>query len=222
MDEGRPRPACCSKLGVLQWNVMRVGPQPQKSVPDPEHRFLLEGVPWWAYVALRDTLDDTGIRMTYLEGSLELMSPSETHEEEKKLLARLLEVWADEMDMDLRGFGSTTYRREAQRRGLEPDECYALGPKDKDVAPQVAIEVVVSRTLIDKLDVCAGLGVAEVWIWHSATRSIAVHRLAGGRYEESDRSALVPDLDLALLASFVRPGESHTALAKAYRAALRG
>jgi hypothetical protein len=31
---------------------------------------------------------------------------------------------------------------------------------------------------------------------------------------------IVPDLDLALLATFVKPGESHTALAKAYRAAL--
>jgi len=107
-----------------------------------EQRFLLERVPWWTYVALRDALDDTGIRMTYLEGSLELMSPSERHEEEKTIIARLLETWAVERAIDLRGFGNTTFRREAERRGLEPDECYVIGPKQEGTAPQIAIEVV--------------------------------------------------------------------------------
>ncbi|MEK7863430.1 MAG: Uma2 family endonuclease [Chloroflexota bacterium] len=194
---------------------------------DAEQRFLLEGVPWWTYVALRDALEDAGTRMTYVEGTLELMSPSETHEEEKKLIARLIEAWADEKNVDLRGFGSTTYRREAEKRGLEPDECYVLGPKDADAVPQIAIEVVVASPLVDKLDVYARLGVPEVWIWHSATRSLVVHRLLvtdspGVRYDSHDRSAILADMDLALLASFVRAGESHTALAKAYRAALRG
>lgn len=194
------------------------------SVPasgEPERRFLLEGVPWWTYVGLRDALDHSGLRMTYLEGRLELMSPSDTHEEEKSLIARFIEAWAEEKDIDLRGFGSTTFRREAARRGLEPDECYTLGPKEKNAVPQIAIEVVVSNPLLDKLAVYAGLGVAEVWVWHSPTRSLVVHRLAAAGYLPVERSAILPAIDLALLASFVRPGESHTALVKAYRAALR-
>ncbi len=200
--------------------MMEAEPLGQTGV-QAERRFLLEDVPWWAYVALRDALEDTGTRMTYVEGRLELMSPSETHEEEKKLVARLFEAWADENDIDLRGFGSTTYRREAKRRGLEPDECYTVGPKLEDAVPQIAIEVMVSSPLLDKLDVYAGLGVPEVWVWHSAKRHMVVHRLAGGRYTQHDRSAIVAGLDLALLASFVRPGESHTALVKKYRASLR-
>lgn len=87
--------------------------------------------------------------------------------------------------------------------------------------PQIAIEVVVGNPLVDKLDVYAGLGIAEVWVWQSSARGIAVNRLRQGSYERGDQSALLPDLDLSLLASFVRPGESHTALARGYRAALR-
>ncbi len=199
---------------------MHVQQRDEPRPADAERRFLLEDVPWWAYVALRDALEDTGTRMTYLEGRLEFMSPSKTHEEETKLIARLLEAYADAMDLDLRGFRSTTFRHESAKRGLEPDECYALGPGEADAVPQIAIEVVIANPLVDKLDVYAGLGVAEVWIWHSPARSFAVHRLSDRRYQQHDRSAILPDLDLTLLASFVRPGENQTALVKAYRAAL--
>jgi Uma2 family endonuclease len=199
---------------------MRVEDSPHPAPSGGERRFILEDVPWWAYVALRDALEDTGTRMTYLEGRLELMSPSQTHEEEKTLIARLIEAYAEVMDLDLRGFGSTTFRREAAKRGLEADECYVVGPMVKGDTPQIALEVVVESPLLDKLDVYAGLGIREVWVWDSSLRAFAVHRLAGHRYERHDRSAILSDLDLALLASFVRPGENQTALVKAYRAGL--
>jgi Uma2 family endonuclease len=188
-----------------------------------EGRFLLHDVPWWMYVAMRDALEDTGVRMTYLDGSLELMSPSALHEEAKTIIARLLEAWADENDVDLRGFGSTTFRREAKKRGLEPDECYVLGRRiDNDGTPDLAIEVIVASPLLDKVEVYAGLGVPELWVWRQATRAIEVWRLAGAAYELQAGSLLLPALDLGLLARFVQPGDSHTALVKGFRAALRG
>jgi Uma2 family endonuclease len=188
--------------------------------PGAEQRFLLRGVPWTAYVALRDAVDHAGVRMTYLQGALELMSPSELHEEAKSVLGRLLEVWAEEHDVDLRAFGSTTFRREARERGLEPDECYTLGPREPDGVPHLAIEVVVDSPLLDKLAVYAGLGVREVWTWQDEERRIVLRALVNGRYEVLERSVLLPGMDLSVLASFVRPGESHTALARAYRAAI--
>jgi len=129
-----------------------------------EARFVLQGVPWWTYVALRDALDDhAGLKLTYLEGTLELMSPSLLHEDAKTIIARLLEAWAVERRIDLRGFGSTTFRREARQRGLEPDECYKLGKLEEDGLPDIAIEVVVSSGLVDKMAVYVGLGVVELW-----------------------------------------------------------
>jgi Uma2 family endonuclease len=191
--------------------------------PRDEARFVLWGVPWWTYVALRDALEDhAGLKLTYLEETLELMRPSLLHEDAKTIIARLLEVWAMEYDVDLRGFGSTTFRREARQRGLEPDECYKLGKLEEDDVPDLAIEVMVSSGLVDKMAVYAGLGIAEVWIWQPSTAAIAVHRLVAGAYELCERSEVLPALELAVLAKFVRPGENQTALAKAYQAALRG
>jgi Uma2 family endonuclease len=185
-----------------------------------ERRFRLSHVPWWTYVAMRDALgDDGGTRMTYLAGELELMSPSTLHEDVKTILARLLEAWAMELDVDLRGFGNATFRREAKLRGLEPDECYTLGALAEDGVPLVAIEVELSSPLLDKLDVYAGLGIPEVWTWRDG--ALVVHRLEEGRYEVRSSSVALPALDLALLATFVRPGESQTALARAYVAAVR-
>jgi len=200
---------------------MAVAEQVAQRRVEAEKRFLLEGVPWWTYVALRDALDDRHVLMTYLEGALELMSPSETHEEEKKIIARLLEAFADEEDIDLRGFGGATFRKELAQRGLEPDECYSVGPKPEGDVPHLAIEVVVSNPLLDKLSVYAGLGVPEVWTWNSPKRTLTVRRLSKRGYEIVSRSGVLPQIDLALLASFVRAGESHTALVKAFREALR-
>lgn len=189
---------------------------------DAEECFVLHGVPWWTYVALRDALDDqAGLKMTYLRGTLELRTPSTLHEDAKTIIARLIEVWAMERDVDLRGFGGATFRREAKERGLEPDECYKLGKLEEDAVPDIAIEVIITSGLVDKMAVYAGLGVPEVWEWRPSTGVLVVHRLIGETYEVRERSEVLPDLDVAQLSTFVRPGESQTQLAKAYQAALR-
>lgn len=184
-----------------------------------EQRFVLRNVPWHVYVSLHDSLElaGSGVRMTYLEGALELMSPSETHEDLKTLLARLLEAYAEEADIDLNGRGSTTFREEPKERGLEPDECYSVGPFSG--RPDVAIEVVLTSPLVDKLRVYEGLGIREVWVWQRA--QLVIHALGPDGYVVAPRSAVFPSLDLDLLSSFVKVGESQTKLVKAYRAALR-
>ncbi len=187
-----------------------------------EQRFALHGVPWSASSGLRDALDDqSSLKMTYLNGALELMRPSRLHAETAAVIARLIEVWAMEHDADLRGFGGATFRREAKERGLEPDECYKLGELHDDGVPDIAIEVIVTSALVDKTAVYAGLGVAEVWVWRPTTATLAVHHLVGDRYELRERSDVLPDLDVSALSRFVQPGQNQTALAKAYQASLR-
>jgi len=185
----------------------------------PEQRFVLRNVAWHVYVALHDSLEfaGSGVRMTYLEGALEFMSPSETHEDYKTIIARLLEAFAEESDLDLNGRGSTTFREEPKERGLEPDECYSVGPFTG--RPDLALEVEVSNPLLDKLKVYEGLGIREVWVWRR-TR-LFVHALGPAGYATVEQSLVLPGIDLALLSSFVRLGESQTRLVKAYRAALR-
>lgn len=50
--------------------------------PLGDARFVLRGVPWEAYVALGDGLDaEDAVRVTYLDGALELVRPSAAREE---------------------------------------------------------------------------------------------------------------------------------------------
>ena len=184
---------------------------------DDEQRILLHGVPWAAYVVLRDAIESAGVRMTYLEGELEIMSPSRAHEVDKTQIARLLELFCLERDIPLFGYGSTTFRREEGERGLEPDECYCRGA-DKPV-PDLAIEVVKTRGSIDKLEVYRGLGIAEVWVFEDGV--FRVFALRGERYEPAPTSDVLPELDLKLLASFASRPDQHAAL-RAFRESLRG
>lgn len=182
-----------------------------------EQRFVLHGVSWHTYVRLRDELDTPGLRMTYCEGTLELTRPSIEHEATKTCIARLIELFALERDVPLYGYGSATFRREAKARGLEPDECYCVGGTLKEF-PDVAIEVVLTSGGIDKLAVYSGLGVREVWFWEND--AFHIHALRGEEYEPIAASELIPDLDLAELARFVRWPDQHEAV-KAFRSWLR-
>jgi hypothetical protein len=71
------------------------------------------------------------------------------------------------------------------------------------------------------MSVYAGLGVPEVWSWRPDAAHIAILGLAGDHYQPRTRSEVLPELDLDALARFVKPGESHTALARAYQASVR-
>ncbi|XXT78939.1 Uma2 family endonuclease [Sorangium sp. So ce726] len=192
-------------------------PLPSSTAPAGEQRFVLHGVPWQTYVRLRDELDTPGLRMTFCEGTLELMSPSTDHEVAKKSIARLIELFALERDVPLYGYGSTTFRREAKSRGLEPDECYCVGGTLKEF-PDIAIEVVLTSGGLDKQPVYSGLGVREVWFWERD--AFHIHALRGEQYEPIAASELIPDLDLAALARFVRWPDQHEAV-KAFRGWLR-
>jgi Uma2 family endonuclease len=186
-----------------------------------EQRIVIYGVRWDEYLRVSDSLEGHGVRLTYLKGALEIMSPSEAHERAKKIVARLIETYAFFLSLRFNGYGSTTFRKKAKERGVEPDECYVLGRELKGDFPDIVLEVIETVPLVDKLDVYGGLGVAEVWTWQRTNRAMIIHVLRGSGYVVSERSALLPRLDAALLASYVRAGESHTALVKAYRTALR-
>ncbi|KAM3091122.1 Uma2 family endonuclease, partial [Phormidesmis sp. 146-12] len=128
-----------------------------------EQRFLLSGVTWEQYETLRSLLDEShsDLRMFYLEGTIELFMPSREHEVTVKVLARLLEQYGLEKNIRLYGYRSTTYRKQAKQRGLEPDESYAVGTEKE--LPDIAIEVIITSGLLDKLEIYRGLEVPEVW-----------------------------------------------------------
>jgi Uma2 family endonuclease len=174
---------------------------------DPDQRVILYGVDWEGYEAVLRAVgaDRGGVRVTYLEGALEIMTLSGGHEVHKKILARLLEAWAVETRTVLNGYGSTTYRKRVKDRGAEPDESYVLSDRvldeTKGDAPDLVIEVIWTHGGLDKLAVYSGLGVPEVWLWRKGR--VDVYRLRGERYEKLERSELLPDVDLDVLTPFL-------------------
>ena len=185
-----------------------------------DQRVRLHGIDWEGYesfLALRG--EQGGTRVTYLNGELELMSPSINHEIFKKTLARLLEAYAEERGIELNGYGSWTVKSAKDKLGAEADECYVVGLRNaQPTIPDIAIEVVWTSGGIDKLEVYRGLGVPEVWFWQNgALRFYLLHDQA---YFPGARSRLLPDLDPALIARCM--GEpSQTQAVRALRAALR-
>jgi Uma2 family endonuclease len=193
------------------------GAEPAREL-EAERRVLLSGVPWSTYVVLRDTVESRGVRMTYLKGWLEIVTNGRTHEVGTKQIARLLELFCLEKDIPLHGYRSTTWRKEEAERGLEADECYTRGRGAE--LPQIALEVVVSNPLLNKLDVYAGLGIQEVWLFKVKDGAFIVYTLKGDVYETIAQSAVLPEVPLARIAHYALLEEQHEAL-KAFRAELR-
>lgn len=181
---------------------------------------LLHGVSWKEYVILRELMDRPGLRMTYLRGALELMSPSPEHELWEKNIARFIELYAHLTNIDLYGYGSTTFKKEAKERGAEPDECYLVGKQLADF-PEIVLEVIHTAPLLNKLEVYAGMGVAEVWIFKDGAFSLYGLDPDASQYAAIARSRLLPDLDFALIARYAVRRDTPQALRELERA-LRG
>lgn len=177
------------------------------STVQPEQRVVLHGVSWEQYEALLTALgdDQPALRLSYLEGSLEIMTTSREHEKIKTIIGLLLEAYFFEKQIRFIGIGAATFRKKLAERGLEPDECYCIG-EEKEF-PDLAIEVVISSGSIDKLEIYRGLGVREVWWWRNG--SFNIHVLQADRYESRSASELLPDLSLDLLARHVQPDNQY-------------
>jgi len=175
--------------------------------PVGEQRITLRGVSWSTYERLVEELEDrAGVRLTYLRGDLELMAPSYAHDWLKRLIGRVIEVYTLERGIPIKSGGSTTFKKADLERGLEPDECYWIGNEPRvrlkseidlaiDPPPDLAVEVEISRSVVDKLDVYAGIGVPEVWRHDGEALHVLTWTPSGG-YQPSTRSEAFPGLPL--------------------------
>ena len=139
-----------------------------------EIRRVLPGVAWHEYMGVLDALGGLSIRHTYLNGWLEFMSPLKDHDWIKKLLSRMIESMCWQLKISIQSVGSMTVYKESSAGGLQPDEAYYVqserkvrcnkkyDPK-KDPPPDLAIEVDVTCSSVDRLETYARIGVTEVW-----------------------------------------------------------
>lgn len=157
----------------------------------------LHDVSWAKFEAIATLLEDYPVRLTYLDGILDIMTPSPEHEKSKSSIGLILEVYFRFAGIRFYKCGSPTLgSKELDARG-EPDESYNL-KTEKDI-PDLAIEVVITSGGVDKLEKYRRWGVPEVWFWQN--RQLFIYHLRSTSYEQVSNSILLPELDLDL---FVR------------------
>jgi len=193
-----------------------------------EQRFRLSDISWPTYVTYSDGLGPRHVRVTYDQGEMELMTLSFEHESAKTLLGLMVAALAEEVGMDMAGGGSMTCRQEERARGFEPDECYWIVHEEavrdrteidftRDPPPDLAIEVEISRSTINRLRLYASLGVPELWRWDGQRLRVGFLQ-ESGEYRDSDRSLAFPFLPFTELVRFLTlRGRSQLQIVREFR-----
>lgn len=194
-----------------------------------EQRFLVPGVSWQTYLALREQSENEHVRMTYDRGVLEMMTPSKRHEQFGYLIGRLIDAWTEELGIDVQSCRTVTFKREDIQRGLEPDNCYYIAHEltvrnktDLDLSvdppPDLAVEIDLGPSMTDKMVLYAAFKVPEVWRYDGQT--LTIHVLdAEGKYFSSPSSTIFPQLPLAEIEKVLQAvgSTSDTALVRSFR-----
>jgi Uma2 family endonuclease len=162
---------------------------------------------------LRALAERPSLRFTYDRGALELMTLSLEHESLVRFFSLLILALTLELGLPLKGGGSTTFRRRRRRRGLESDECFWIANESRvrdkkrinlavDPPPDLAVEVDISYSTLDRLSIYAALRVPEVWRYDG--QALTFHVLApDGRYLVAAQSRAMPQVASADLASLL-------------------
>lgn len=139
-----------------------------------EGRVVFHGVDWGDYGKMLEIVGERHIRVTYDEGTMEVSAPPERHERAAQLFGLFVPRIAEELEVDYEPLGMTTWRRPDAGKGLEADQCYyiqneavvrerAVLDLDVDPPPDLAIEVDITSSSLDRMEIYAGLRVPEVW-----------------------------------------------------------
>jgi Uma2 family endonuclease len=179
----------------------------------PEQRVILKGVSWETYERLlAEHQESSGTRFTYNCGFLEIVVLSARHEKPNRTLALLVEVLAEEMQLNIERLGSTTFKRRDLLKGFEPDSCFyiqhadAISGKENidlsvDPPPDLVIEIDITSPSLDKLPIYAAVGVPEVWRYDG--EQVTIYRLEGESYGTEARSAVLPPLTGEVATNFL-------------------
>ena len=163
-----------------------------------EERTLLQGISWNLYENLLTEIGDNGkARLSYYRGDLEFMTPLFEHEQGNRLIEKLISTIAEVTDRDYILCGSMTIKRPDLESGKEPDSCYyfanesAVRGKTKldftqDPPPDLAIEIDITSSSLNQLDLYAMLGVGEVWRYDGT--GLIFYQLQSAKYVVVDRS----------------------------------
>ncbi|MEM9213295.1 MAG: Uma2 family endonuclease [Cyanobacteria bacterium P01_F01_bin.150] len=176
--------------------------QPSVSQPQQSQRVVLNDISWTTYRSLcRDLGTHRLSRLAYDRGVLEIVMPSELHEVINRLLALIVTMLTDELDLKIKGYGSTTLDREDLERGVEPDSCFYIQNVDRilgrqldisvDPPPDLAIEVDITSSSQRRFGIYRQLQVPEIWRY-TQTSGVIIYKFQDGEYVKCEFSPTFP------------------------------
>ncbi|AFZ32098.1 protein of unknown function DUF820 [Gloeocapsa sp. PCC 7428] len=197
----------------------------------PGQRVLLRNISWSEFEQILDELGNArASRLAYYKGILEIMVPLAEHEDSKILISNLVEILLEELDVEFRNLGSTTFKRRDMASGVEPDACFyiqheaAIRGKSKidanfDPPPDLAIEIDITSASEIKKSSYEALGVPELWIYDG--RSLQIYLLQNHQYVATNQSQIFPNLPIIeVIPQYVAESQiqGRNAAVKAFRA----
>jgi Uma2 family endonuclease len=154
---------------------------------------------WDEYQALARAIGDQHVRLAYDGERVELMRRGPEHELLAGIAGVLVRALASVQGVLCKSMGMSRWERTEARRGVEGDATFYLNPDKIAVArrrpkkaadwplPDLAIEIDMSPSEIDRPGIYAALGVAEVWRFDGET--LRIDRLgADGTYSDAPES----------------------------------
>ena len=178
---------------------------------------LISDLTWREFKAVEQLIERPGLRLSFLDGVLEIQKmPGKKHETIKKRIASLVEIYLEFLELDFTPTGSVTLESEYKNVKKEGDESYELGANRK--RPDLVIEVVVSSGGINKLEAYKRLQIPEVWFW--INDELLFYSLGNEGYEAVSKSQLLPSLDVGLLMRCVNI-QNHAQALREFRAGIK-
>jgi Uma2 family endonuclease len=183
-----------------------------------DESILIDGMSWREFKAVERLLSRPGVRLSFLDGVLEIRRmPGRKHETAKQRISTLVDLYLEYTGIDFTPTGSVTLESETGRVKREADLSYELGVNRE--RPDLAVEVVVTSGGINKLEAYKRLEIPEVWFWENSR--LRLYSLGEDGYTEVDRSFVLPDLDILLLARCINI-ENHLQAMREFRQAIQG
>jgi Uma2 family endonuclease len=193
----------------------------------PATAVTFDDVSWEEYEQLIEELGEAaGLRVSYNEGTLEIMTLSSEHECYAAFINRLISQLSFRLRINIRFFGSATMRTQRRQKGSEPDGCFyvqsasAIGNRIRidfgvDPPPDIVVEVDIHHDSRDKFSIYAALGVPEIWRYDG--QELTIHHFQHDQYVKVERSFALPMLSAGALTDFLarlpKDGESETLVA---------
>lgn len=192
---------------------------------------LINNVSWEEYeFYLEIFAEKAGWRLAYDGGKLEFMPPTPIHEEYSFSFLRFVIAYCEFFDLTLEGRGSTTFRSEILKKGVEPDECFYVQSAKRIIGktfkkgefpmPDVAVEIDITTESLKKFPIYAALEVPELWVYDG--ENLAFYELAGENYRQIPHSRALSKLSATDLEASLEMSkkQGQTAALKNFRQSL--